>query len=486
MKGFSMNKVLGSIRKRPTFGGGSSEEAPVDPANDTPESIATRCVKQFCKSVGSASGDDVIFLPSIVEAAVASPAAGSECARLIRKYMDREYWSKPSYQYNAIMILRILADNPGPSFTRNLDKKFVDTTKELLRSGRDGSVRQILMETLDWFETSKGHDEGLAMMIEMWRKEKEKAYKAYGVIPALPRTFNAPPFNPQPAQTQQSYSRPAASKRLPDPVELANRLEEARTSAKLLEQVVACTPPSEVLSNDLIKEFADRCTAASRSIQGYMSCEDPAPDNDTMESLIDTNEQLQQALNQHHRAVLQAKKQLNHSDTRSSNSSPASRQTQQLPSQSRPLPPRPTRNAIPGRSTSTGNGKGKATLDVYDSSPVAGPSRSASGTPHRDLDPDSDSEGQDPFRDPPPEKQASASSSKPRPLSDGPPFLSFEPFHPGFGGAGSSSSSAAAAGTGAGSRAAESKDAARRASVSDEELEEYRAGLTKQGSGHRY
>ena len=79
------------------------------------------------------------------------------------------------------MLIRILSDNPGPTFTRNLDKKFSDTTKELLRSGRDGSVRQLLMETLDAFENTRAHDEGLYTIIEMWKKEKEKAYKAYGV-----------------------------------------------------------------------------------------------------------------------------------------------------------------------------------------------------------------------------------------------------------------------------------------------------------------
>jgi hypothetical protein len=126
-------------------------------------------------------GDDVVFLPAIVEAAVASPAAAAESARMIRKFLQRDYWSKPSCQYNAIMLIRILADNPGPGFTRFMDKKFVDATKELLRSGRDASVRQILMETLDSFESSKSLDEGLALMIEMWKKEKEKAYKAYGV-----------------------------------------------------------------------------------------------------------------------------------------------------------------------------------------------------------------------------------------------------------------------------------------------------------------
>lgn len=79
------------------------------------------------------------------------------------------------------MLIRILSDNPGPTFTRNLDKKFSDAAKELLRSGRDGSVRQLLMETLDAFENTKAHDEGLRTIIEMWKKEKEKAYKAYGV-----------------------------------------------------------------------------------------------------------------------------------------------------------------------------------------------------------------------------------------------------------------------------------------------------------------
>lgn len=95
--------------------------------------------------------------------------------------MKREYWTTPSYQYNSIMLLRILADNPGPVFTRNIDTKFVDTTKELLRACRDPSVRQILMETLDMFERQKMYDETLATIIEMWKKEKEKAYKAYGV-----------------------------------------------------------------------------------------------------------------------------------------------------------------------------------------------------------------------------------------------------------------------------------------------------------------
>ncbi|KAK4239100.1 hypothetical protein C8A03DRAFT_43236 [Achaetomium macrosporum] len=471
MAGFSMNKVLGSIKKRPTFGGGSTAETPADHANETPEAVAARCVKQFCNSVGSASGDDVVFLPSIVEAAVASPVAAAECARLIRKFMAKDYWTKPSCQYNAVMLVRILVDNPGPGFTRYMDKKFVDTAKELLRTGRDASVRQILMETLDSFENTKASDEGLALIIEMWKKEKEKAYKAYGGVPMPPgpRTMIAPPFDPRQQHHQPYYQQPQHhSKRLPDPIELANRLEEARTSAKLLEQVVACTPPSEVLSNDLIKEFADRCTSASRSIQGYMSAENPGPDNDTMESLIDTNEQLQQALNHHHRAVLQAKKQLGVGDSRSSISSPAPQSQQPPAGQSGPAPQVP-RKAVPGSSS---NGKGKANLDVLRGSAIAGPSRSASATPRHDSTTDDDDDGQDPFRDPEPAGSSSKAAGK---MSDSPPRLSFEPFHPGFGG--SSSSAAAGGEKGRGEPVTP---------VSDDESDAYGATPKKEGRDHRF
>jgi hypothetical protein len=41
-----------------------------------------------------------------------------------------------------------------------------------------------------------------------------------------------------------------------------------------------------------------------------MIAENPAPDNNTMETLIETNEQLSKAMNQHHRAVLSARKAL--------------------------------------------------------------------------------------------------------------------------------------------------------------------------------
>lgn len=120
----------------------------------------------------------MLYLPPIVDAAESSPQAAAECARLIRKYLKKDYWTKPSYQYNALMLMRILSDNPGQTFTRNLDQKFVDTAKDLLRNGRDPSVLQMLMETLHSFEATKSYDEGMTLLLEMWKKEKEKAQKS--------------------------------------------------------------------------------------------------------------------------------------------------------------------------------------------------------------------------------------------------------------------------------------------------------------------
>jgi hypothetical protein len=102
----------------------------------------------------------------------------------------------------------------------------------------------------------------------------------------------------------------ARGPRLPNPDELARRLEEGRNSAKVLSDVITDTPPAKLLEDDLVTEFVERCQRASRSIQGYMDCRDPVPDHETMETLIDTNEQLQNALNLHRRATLSARKNM--------------------------------------------------------------------------------------------------------------------------------------------------------------------------------
>jgi hypothetical protein len=73
------------------------------------------------------------------------------------------------------MLTRILTDNPAERFTRNFDAKFVTTTKELLREGRDMSVQQILRETLEYFETEKvAGNPSLVPLMEMWKQEKSR------------------------------------------------------------------------------------------------------------------------------------------------------------------------------------------------------------------------------------------------------------------------------------------------------------------------
>lgn len=79
------------------------------------------------------------------------------------------------------MLARILTDNPGPTFTRNMNEaKFIATVKELLKTGRDPSVQQILRETLDYFEREKiPSDDNLTGLVDMWKKEQVKLMKMY-------------------------------------------------------------------------------------------------------------------------------------------------------------------------------------------------------------------------------------------------------------------------------------------------------------------
>lgn len=86
------------------------------------------------------------------------------------------------------MLIRILADNPGPSFTCNLDARFTSSVKFLLRDGRDMNVAQILRETLETLSTTKANDGNLSGLIQMWTKEKEKFERTYGYPP-----FGTPP-----------------------------------------------------------------------------------------------------------------------------------------------------------------------------------------------------------------------------------------------------------------------------------------------------
>ncbi|PSK51742.1 hypothetical protein B9Z65_3009 [Elsinoe australis] len=279
----------------------SNSETLANVSDDSPEGSAQRGVRLFCES-GSLSnqGEEVLHLPVIVESAESSPAAATACAYQIRKFLSKEHYDKPHVQYNSIMLLRILSENPGPSFTRNIDKKFVDTTATLLRTGKDPSVQQILRETLDAFEAERYNDEGLKKLLEMWRSNK--GFKA--VITPQTGGWGG---GITPVASGGNGSR-SSGRQLPTPVELASRVEESKNTAKILMQLVQSTPTEEVLGNDLLKEFADRCQSAQRSMQGYINCDNPPPDDDTLQTLIEVTEQLSLSLSKHQRSVLTARR----------------------------------------------------------------------------------------------------------------------------------------------------------------------------------
>jgi hypothetical protein len=215
------------------------------------------------------------------------------------------------------MITRILVDNPGRPFTQNFDSNFISTVKHLLRDCREANVQQIMRETLDYFEVEKARDnDSLKPLLDMWRKEKSKSAR----FPSTPVVRTSDVFVPVDADEPQYPNGMAMGmghgghrsarnpRQLPPPEELVARIEEAKTTARLLIQTVQSTPQSELLANELVKEFGDRARSAHKSIQTYMNCENPPPDEDTMLTLIETNDQLNVAMSKHQRAILQARK----------------------------------------------------------------------------------------------------------------------------------------------------------------------------------
>ena len=83
------------------------------------------------------------------------------------------------------MLMRILVDNPGHTFSRNLDAKFVATVKNLLRNGRDMGVQHFLRETLQAFEAQRAWDDDLSLLLMMWSKEKMKLQRTNSTVSFL-------------------------------------------------------------------------------------------------------------------------------------------------------------------------------------------------------------------------------------------------------------------------------------------------------------
>ncbi|CAK7204277.1 hypothetical protein SEUCBS139899_007032 [Sporothrix eucalyptigena] len=317
--------------------------------NETPEAAAQRLVRTFCMSEVDEAGAEVALLPSIVEAAESSPQAAAECARYIRKFMYKDYWSRPNFVYNAIMLMRILVENPGLTFTRNMDKKFVDTVRDLLRGCQHAHIVHFLIETLQDFESKGAVDEGIGRLVEMWQKEKAKSKSAYSGqsqqqsggqggrgglwqrpqpqmwIPPPGQGYGGPgSYNNGPGHANQGgfigpgystsrgpYERGHSSAAtLPKPRELRKRLDEAKTTAGVLADVVNTTTPAVLLKHDLADDLSARCRRATNQVLEYMNTRDPIPDNHEMAALLATHEVLEQTLHHYHRAVLEARKSL--------------------------------------------------------------------------------------------------------------------------------------------------------------------------------
>lgn len=177
-----MKKFIGSIKRSSDKSrskdtrNGLFEQPQTIPEGDHPEAVVVREVMAFCEAgaPGSPSaGDEYLHLPAIVDAAESSPYASREAALCLQRYLSKQNFERGYAQYNAIMLLRILTDNPGRVFTQNFDKSFVSTFKTLLRECRDSSVQQIARETLDYIEAEKlNANDTLMPLVEMWRKEK--------------------------------------------------------------------------------------------------------------------------------------------------------------------------------------------------------------------------------------------------------------------------------------------------------------------------
>lgn len=194
-----MKKFIGSIKRSSVIQSrgkdnrnGALDQPLQPPEGDHPEAVVVREVMAFCEAgaPGSPSaGDEYLHLPAIVDAAESSPYAAREAALCIQRYLSKQNYERGYAQYNSIMLMRILTDNPGRGFTQNFDKSFVSTFKTLLRDCRDSSVQQIARETLDYFEVEKlNNNDTLAPLVEMWRKEKGGAARMYSTSVGRTRT----------------------------------------------------------------------------------------------------------------------------------------------------------------------------------------------------------------------------------------------------------------------------------------------------------
>ncbi|KAI5818932.1 hypothetical protein BZA77DRAFT_305354 [Pyronema omphalodes] len=301
------------------------------------EGTLLQAIQDFCESGKPGSqnqGEEFLYLPTIVEIAESTPSSAALAAVAILNNLDISNISRPYIQYNSIMLIRILSQNPGHSFTRNLGgSDWVHNIKELLRNGKDQSVHTILCETLEHFarDPARIADEELDRLRGFWEREKaanpprssrshrdqhhhqQHHHQQHHYPQHQPHQHHHQQYHHQQYRQQRPPHVPVHSRPhpvLPNPAELSARIAEANNSANLLMQLVQSTPRGEILRHDLIREFAERCKLAYKSIRGFINA-DPQPDADTLITLIETNDNLAMSLKAHKHAVARALEQGN-------------------------------------------------------------------------------------------------------------------------------------------------------------------------------
>lgn len=111
-------------------------------------------------------------------------------------------------------------------------------------------------------------------------------------------------FDTHPSQASRSSNR---SRTLPPADVLASILSEANGSAEILDQTLQTTPLLEFTKSELLPEFANRCQQLSGELQQYMNVPQ-LPDEDTMLTMVDTNDKLSAALSRYRRDLIAARK----------------------------------------------------------------------------------------------------------------------------------------------------------------------------------
>lgn len=224
-------------------------------------------------------------LPIIVECAQSSPQAAAEAVRAVRKRIDPKRSTNRAIQYNAIVVLRILGSSNSPTVLDQMeqDKKLPIVVSDLLRHTKDPSVKQELCDTLQFFYEKRSGEQLLQPLKAIYEQYLSTSKERDRGRPRLPHE-----------------TRPVPAETIPELV------QEAKSSASLLLQLVQTTAPAQISGSPLVLEFYERCVRLSSKIQSYLARDNVNMSEEVIADLIDSNEHLSAAVDAHSNALNRA------------------------------------------------------------------------------------------------------------------------------------------------------------------------------------